>query len=126
MALFGVAITEIHVGILMCIGVGLHNIPAGMVITSAIIQKNNKKTFLILSLLIFSTLIGGLFMMFLSKFINDFILGIFLSVTLGMLFYISVFELLPKVYTNIKNKTTILGLILGILIIILTLLFHHH
>ncbi len=126
MAIYGVALTNIQTGILMALGVGLHNIPMGMVITGTIYNKNRKKIFLLLTLLMLSTLIGGLFMAFLSYYINEFVLGILLAITLGMLLYISIFELLPKVVNNIKNKTTILGMIMGIIVIIFTLLFHHH
>lgn len=126
MAIYGVALTNIQTGILMALGVGLHNIPMGMVITGTIYNKNRKKIFLLLTLLMLSTLIGGLFMAFLSYYINEFVLGILLAITLGMLLYISIFELLPKVVNNIKNKTNIFGIIIGIIVIIFTLLFHHH
>ena len=125
MAIYGVTCTDIHLGILMSMGVGLHNIPMGMVITSTLLQSN-KKISIILPVLILSTLVGGLIMLLLEPLINEFILGAFLSITLGMLFYISMFELLPKIYKKIKNKPTILGIILGIIVIILTLSFHYH
>lgn len=125
MAIYGVTSTDIHLGVLMGIGVGLHNIPIGMVITATLLQSN-KKVLTILPILIFSTLVGGVIMLLLEPLINELILGIFLSITLGMLFYISIFELLPKIYQKIQSKPTILGIVLGIIIIILTLNFHHH
>lgn len=118
-AILGVTLTEIHLGILLSIGVGLHNIPMGMIITTSI--KNNKRL-IILPLLTLSTLIGGLLASISTIFVNEFILGIFLAITLGMLLYISIFELLPKM----KNKPNILGIIIGIILIVLTLCFHHH
>ncbi len=118
-AILGVTLTEIHLGILLSIGVGLHNIPMGMIITTSI--KNNKRL-IILPLLAVSTLIGGLLASISTIFVNEFILGIFLAITLGMLLYISIFELLPKM----KNKPNILGIIIGIILIVLTLCFHHH
>lgn len=118
-AILGVTLTEIHLGILLSIGVGLHNIPMGMIITTSI--KNNKRL-IILPLLAVSTLIGGLLASISTIFVNEFILGIFLAITLGMLLYISIFELLPKM----KNKPNILGIIIGIVLIVLTLCFHHH
>lgn len=118
-AILGVTLTEIHLGILLSIGVGLHNIPMGMIITTSI--KNNKRL-IILPLLALSTLIGGLLASISTIFVNEFILGIFLAITLGMLLYISIFELLPKM----KNKPNILGIIIGIILIVLTLCFHHH
>ena len=49
-------------GILMCLGIGLHNIPMGLVITSSLINSNLKKKMIISieGALIISSFIGGL------------------------------------------------------------------
>ncbi|MEG0025850.1 MAG: ZIP family metal transporter [Bacilli bacterium] len=126
MAIFGTTLSNISLGILVSIGVGIHNIPMGMIITSALYkkEKNNKKTIVILLLLAISALVGGVVMTLLSVYINDFILGICLAITLGMLIYISIFELLPKM--EFKTKTNTLGIVLGIIVLLISLLFHHH
>lgn len=120
MSIYGVASSDLALGVLMSIGVGLHNIPVGMVVTSAIVNSH-KKISLILIMLILSTFFGGLIMYLANPIVNDFILGIFLSLTSGMLFYILFDELLPKVLSNIKSKSTISGIIIGILVTITTL-----
>ena len=108
----------------MCFGIGLHNIPLGMVITSTIYKSNNniKKTLTIVILVSLSTFLGGLIMMLLSgALVNELILGILLSITLGMLIYISVFELLPKMLESKDKKTIISGILIGIILITITM-----
>ena len=121
MSIYGVAKTDLSLGMLMSLGVGLHNIPVGMMVTSIILKTNKNKPLLLL--LILSTLLGGLIMMLLNPLVNDLIIGIFLSITLGMLLFIVFDELLFRVYKVKKEKSTILGLIVGAIIVTITLFF---
>lgn len=124
MAVYTAVNSSIESGLLISLGVGLHNIPLGMVITSTFYKANNnmKKTWTIIIIVSLSTFIGGIIMMLLSGIlVNEIILGLLLSVTLGMLIYISIFELLPKML-EIKNKIiTILGVVTGVILILVTM-----
>lgn len=113
-----------EIGFLIMIGVGLHNIPLGMIITSTLydFNKSKKKTFAILFLISLSTLLGGIIMVFLSPFISEVMLGILLCLTLGMLIYIAIFELLSEMLHS-KKKSSIVGIILGIAIFLISSLF---
>lgn len=124
-ALYTAAITDIKMGIMMCIGIGLHNIPMGMIVTSTFVKgnKDKKKIALILLFITLSTFIGGLFSHFLYGYISNDIIGILLGITLGMLLYISIFELLPKIKRTKYKKDTIIGIIVGILVLIISTLF---
>ena len=53
---------------------------------------------------------------------SDIVEGSLLGVTLGMLIYISIFELLPKICEMKNKKNAIWGISLGIVLILLTLL----
>ena len=53
--------------------------------------------------------------------VNEIILGILLSITLGMLVYISVFELLPRILEMKNKKYSIAGILLGVLLIVITM-----
>lgn len=124
MAVYTTVNNSLKAGILISIGVGLHNIPLGMVITSTFYKANNnkQKTWLIIILVSLSTFLGGLIMMVLSGvLVNEIVLGVLLSVTLGMLIYISIFELLPKIIETKDKKMTIAGIALGVLLIVVTL-----
>ena len=73
--------------------------------------------------IVLSTMIGGILMFLLSGVINDVIRGILLSITVGMIIYIVFFELIPEIKTIKNKKITILGLLSGIAIFLLTLFF---
>lgn len=123
MAIFTISLSNIKLGLMMCIGVGLHNIPLGMEISSSLDYSNKKllNKVIIYILLSLSTVLGG-FIIILFNNINNILLGILLSITCGMLIYILCFELLNEVKANIKSKSTILGLIVGILMMLITIL----
>ncbi len=124
MAIYSTVTTSLQLGFLVSIGVGLHNIPLGMVITSTFYKANNnkKKTFLIVLGISLSTFVGGLLMYgFTGQVINDIVLAILLSITLGMLIYIAMFELLPQIIHTKFKKTAIIGVIVGILLLVVSL-----
>lgn len=115
-AIFGLTNTNLKVGVLTCISVGLHNIPLGTQIFSSLNIKENK---LLILVLVLSSLIGGLIFIIAGN-ISNVILAIITSITLGMLVYISLLELLPELLVNIKNKETKIGLIVGIILVIIS------
>lgn len=124
MAVYTTVNNSLKAGILISIGVGLHNIPLGMVITSTFYKANNdkKKTWLIVTLVALSTFLGGLIMMLLSGvLVNELMLGALLSITLGMLIYISIFELLPKIVEMKNKKVAIYGILTGVVLILITI-----
>lgn len=126
MAVYSTFTSSLSLGIMVSIGVGLHNIPLGMVITSSFYQsnQNKKKTLLIMILLSCSTFLGGFLLFILGgQAISGTLLGILLAITLGMLIYISICELLPRVLHSQNKKMSILGFIFGMILLGITLLF---
>lgn len=115
MALYSVGINNIKSGILMCVGISLHNIPFGFQIAS--INENNKNKILIL-LLVISGFVGGL-TVYLYGVISDLIIGAIIAITLGMILHIFLFELLKEVIVNKDKKETMYGIVLGVLIVII-------
>lgn len=124
-AIYSLYNADPHAGIMAGIAVGLHNIPLGMVIASTFYQYNKKKgkTSLIIFGVSLSTFLGGLIMsVFHIHEIVHFVEVISLSMTLGMLFYISVMELIPKVRHTGDKKSTVIGLFVGILLLLIATL----
>ena len=125
-ALYGTSLSSMSLGLMVCIGIGLHNIPMGLVIASTFYNSNKSvsKTLFITTIISLSTFLGGLVMFILNNnIINNFILGVLICITLGMIIYIALFELLPKMLCSKDKKTTILGTSLGILILFISSLF---
>ncbi len=122
MAVYSSALSSGSLAVTLAIGVGFHNIPLGMVIASSFYhnEKDKKKTILSISLVSLSTFMGGLFMyLFHLTEISEFILGIFLSLTLGMLLFIVIDELFPRIKDMKDKKTSYVGITIGIIILII-------
>ncbi len=114
LALYNVAINDLKSGILMALGISLHNLPFGFQIAS-FDQKRNKG---LLGLLILSSFIGGLIGYFVGD-INIYVEGIIIAITLGMIFHIFFGEMIKEVINNIKKKETFYGIIIGVLLLII-------
>lgn len=114
MALYGVASSSISSGLLMMLGIGLHNLPFGFQIASSI----DKKNIILLVALVLSGFIGGLVFSIFGG-VTEFVEGIIIALTLGMLLHILVFELFREVYQNIAKKESIYGIIVGIVLVII-------
>lgn len=126
MAIFIAAANDVSLGIMMSLGVGLHNIPLGMIITTTFTQSNTKKSkvgFYIFALCISSFLGGAIAYVFEITNVNPLWMGSLLSLTLGMLSYIVFFELWPRVKATSDKKITTCGLLVGIILLAITMLF---
>ena len=103
----------------LTLGIGFHNIPLGMVIAGTFHQSNQSisKTLLSVLLVSLSTFAGGLLMFFLGiNSISPLISGILLSITLGMLIYITFTELFPRIKETKNKKQATIGIIIGVMI----------
>ena len=118
MAIYLTSANDINLGIMMALGVGLHNIPLGIIITTTLNSDKNtgKYLFCIISLFI-SSFLGGLLLYLLNiNAVSDIVIGSLLALTIGMLLYIIIFELYPKVKKTTNKKITIIGLVTGVII----------
>lgn len=126
MAVYSSCLSNASLGVALTLGVGFHNIPLGMVITNSFYHSNKNlgKTILSVFLVSLSTFVGG-FIMYLFKLteISPILLGILLSLTLGMLLFIVMDELLPRISDTKNKKVTYWGIGVGITILIITLFF---
>lgn len=118
MAIYLTTANDINLGIMMALGVGIHNIPLGIIITTTLNSDKNtgKYLFCIISLFI-SSFLGGLLLYLLNiNTVSDIVIGSLLALTIGMLLYIIIFELYPKVKKTTNKKITIIGLVTGVII----------
>ena len=106
----------------MGLGIALHNIPLGLVIVSTLNHHtySKKKTLLVSLMVSLSTCLGALIVFF-SKGENILASGIMLSITLGMLIYIAIFELLGQIINMEDKDNARSGIVLGILIVLISL-----
>ncbi len=122
MAIYSLSFNSLKLGIIAAFGVGLHNIPMGIEIALSfdLAQSKTKNKTLTYLALAFSPLVGAIVLMLFNN-VNEIILGSLMSITAGMLIYISFFELFGEIENNIISKETILGLLTGIILMVLTI-----
>ena len=123
MAVYSLATESVKTGLLVGLGVGLHNIPMGMIIYTTLEQEGKTKRRLAFLLAVISTFLGGLIMFLIHSMISDFLIGTLICITLGMILYIVIFELIPHVLHGENKKLSLLGIVLGIGIILISSLF---
>ena len=118
-ALYGVTLSSVTSGLLMMFSISCHNIPLGFQIGNSMQYKKNSN--LLIFILCASSFIGALIMILFGS-LNEFILHILLAFTLGMLYYILLFELFNEIRKSFNKKETIYGIVFGILILFLMLI----
>lgn len=111
MALYSISLESIRSGTLMLIGVGLHNLPFGF-------QIAGTKNKLLVFLLVISAFLGGLIVFFFGN-IDEFLQGVVMALSMGMLLHILLFELFKEIRENIRQKATIYGIIIGVILLII-------
>jgi len=124
MATFLATIKSIDLGFILCFAIALHNIPEGIAVAVPIYTstKSRKKAFFWSFISGISEPMGALIVgLFLFPFINDFILGVMLTGVGGFMVYISLDELLPASRDCGFEHLSIIGIILGMLVMVLSL-----
>ena len=124
MAVYSSVLSDTSLGLAVTIGIGFHNIPLGMVIAGTFYQSNENisKTILSIIAVSLSTFAGGLLMFFLGlTHISPIISGILLSTTLGMLLFISISELFPRLKNSKNKKVAYIGITIGTIIQLIAL-----
>lgn len=121
--IYNIAQIDAKAGILMALGVGLHNIPFGIEITATLneTKKNAKEIWGTIIVLTLSTVLGALIMLLVGD-ISEFVLGSLLSLTVGMIIYLVLFELLGELLSTNNKKITTLGIIAGIAFAVLNMI----
>lgn len=122
-AIYNVTMFDFKAGILMAVGVGLHNIPFGIEITATLSETKKKKSHVLTYILVLtlSTVLGAL-AMFVFKGVSDFVLGSLMSLAIGMIVYLVLFELLGELLSIKDKKYSRAGILIGILFMAIILL----
>lgn len=122
-ATFMASNTNKKLGLSLTIAIALHNIPEGISIAFPIYYAtgNKYKAFLYTFISGISELFGSIITyLFLKPYITDKILGILFGIISGVMFHISIYELLKTSLKYNKKKITIYFFILGIMFVIIS------
>lgn len=117
-AIYTTSLTALGVGAVMAIGVSFHNIPLGIQISTMI--KNKKTKISLIMALSLSSVISIILLNIFKITLDNNVLCVLISITLGMLIYIAIFELLCEVKENIKKRELQFGLISGVVLVVIS------
>ena len=109
---------NLKLGISLTIAIALHNIPEGISIAIPIYYgtKSRGKALLYTLFSALSEPLGALLAyLFISKIINNNIMGILMSLIAGIMIQISIYELIPTSLKYKNKKQTIIYIIIGII-----------
>lgn len=118
---YALSTVDLKLGILLAFAIMLHNIPEGISIAIPIYYstKNKKKSFFYTAIAGLSEPFGAVIsFIFLSKYINTFIMGFIYIFVAGLMIYIAIFQLIKtsKKYNKNVNYFTLYGAIFILLI----------
>ena len=124
-ATFTSALKDPLLGVAIAVAIAIHNIPEGIATSLPIYFSDGKKgkAFLISFLSGMTEPVGAILgYIVLRPFLNDTVFGILFSAVAGIMVFISLEELIPMAHEYEKSKITIIGVILGMIIMALSLL----
>lgn len=118
MSVCGVALESVPTAMLLAFGVGIHNIPMGMIVYSGVRDESTNHKVIILALAALSTFAGGLIMYALSFAVDERIVLFMINLTIGMVAYIVLMELLPHVIHSSNKPLAIVCVLIGLVIVL--------
>lgn len=125
-ATFMAGACDTKLGLTLAIAIGLHNIPEGITIAIPIYYAtgSKKKAFLYTLLSGLSEFLGALLAAFvLTPYLDSNVLGSLFAIIAGLMFYISMFELLPLACSYHEKRKIIVFFLIGILVVTLNSIF---
>lgn len=122
MTVYTMSMDDIRQGLILAIGIGLHNIPMGMLIFSTLAHKSKRDRHILTSVVVLSTPLGGLLMMLLSGLLTESIIAALVCVAAGMIVYLVTMELAPHVIKTKPINLSIVGIIIGFVVVAISCL----
>lgn len=125
MATFTSALRDPYLGAAIAVAIAIHNIPEGIATSLPIYFSTGKKlrAFLISFLSGITEPLGAVFgYLLLRPFFNDTVFGVLFSAIAGIMVFISLEELLPMAHEYEKSKITIVGVVIGMMVMAASLL----
>lgn len=107
-----------NLGVKLAIAIALHNIPEGISIAVPLYYatKNKSKVFALLLISALSEPLGALLGLLISKYITNTILGLIYSFIVGLMLYISIYEIFPATWKYKKYLFSIIFIIIGFIV----------
>ena len=115
MSVYSLSSESLTMAVVLGIGVGLHNVPMDMIVYSGLRDEATKRKVVVMGFAVRSTVFGGLVMYALSWAVDERIVSFMVCLTIGLLLYIIVFELVPHVAHTQRRGVAVACIVLGVL-----------
>ncbi len=125
LATFTSALRDPHLGIAIAVALSIHNIPEGIATALPIYYStgNRKKAFFLSFFSGMTEPVGAVVgYLLLRPFFNDFVFGALFAAVAGIMVFISLEELLPMAREIEKSRITIIGAMMGMMIMAISLI----
>ncbi len=122
MTVYSLTYADFRQGMIFAAGVALHNIPVGLLICSSMKNENVFRQVVVFSLVMLSTLLGGLIMMAVSGEMSEAVTGALVAIATGMILYLVFWELLPHVLRTKSRLINVCGTVLGFVLVFISTL----
>ena len=119
MTIYALSSADVAQGASYALGVGLHNVPMGMLVFSTLRHERRRAKAIALSGAMLSTLLGGAVMALMSPIMTEPVRGMLTCLALGMILYIALAELLPRVLKNRPVWLSGISLMVGVALVFL-------
>jgi len=126
LATFITALKDLRLGVTIAIAIAVHNIPEGISVSVPIYcaTGSRRKAFIYSFLSGLTELVGALIGFFiLMPFLNNVLFGVIFALVAGIMVFIALDELLPAAREYGEHHLAIYGLVLGMLIMAISLVF---
>ena len=126
LATFITALKDLRLGVTIAIAIAVHNIPEGISVSVPIYcaTGSRRKAFIYSFLSGLTELVGALIGFFiLMPFLSNVLFGVIFALTAGIMVFIALDELLPAAKEYGEHHLAIYGLVLGMLIMAVSLVF---
>ena len=125
MATFTSALKDPYLGSAIAVAIAIHNVPEGIATSLPIYFSTGKRmrAFIISFLSGITEPLGAIIgYLILKPFFNDTVFGLLFSAVAGIMVFISLEELIPMAHEYEKSKVTIVGVIIGMIIMAVSLM----
>lgn len=121
-AIYAIASQDITAGLMLALGVGMHNAPMGMLVYTTL-ETSRSRGVAFLAAAALSTFVGGLVMFLLGGAIDEAVMLGVVCIALGMVLYILFDELLPSMIRGKNPIRSLVGVAIGAAFVLVGLLF---
>lgn len=117
MSVYGVATESVTTALMLAFGIGIHNLPMGMIVFSGVRGQSLSRKVVVLGAAALSTFIGGLIMFALGEAVDEHVVAFMIALTIGLLLYIALAELLPHVLKASNRPRALVGFAIGAVLV---------